>query len=247
LGNAIYAWIAANKLNSNSLIEKFRFHNFTYLGSEYSYEQIQDAISNSDLYHTGEYVIASSLNIIDEAAAFIAKDKIVGWFQGKSEYGCRALGNRSILAKPDSIMMRDRVNILKKRELFRPLAPTVLYEYMGEYFDGSESYLSEFMLGTVNVKDDKKDKIAGVTHVDGTSRIQSLKKEQNPLFYSLIDSFRNLTGIPMVMNTSFNLAGEPIVESPTDAIKSFIAMKLDVLVIGNCLIVNKTSMEEQLK
>lgn len=129
-----------------------------------------------------------------------------------------------------------RVNILKRRELFRPLAPTVLATYASEYFEGADSLLSEYMLGVVSVNEKYRKQIAGITHVDGTARIQTLNREQNSIFYDLIESYRQLTGIPLIMNTSFNLAGEPIVEKPIDAINSFREMGLDALACGNYLI-----------
>jgi carbamoyltransferase len=234
LGNAIYAWVMLNRLSINSLLKKCKFENFVYLGSEFTDEQISLNIEQAAI--PSGYSVAKSENIAREAAELIENNKIIGWFQGKSEYGCRALGNRSILANPGSAETRDRVNALKKRELFRPLAPTVLAEHAGDFFYAADSLLSEYMLGVVKARVGRQEKIAGAVHIDGTSRIQSLKRGQNPLYYELIEQFYNNTGIPMVLNTSFNIAGEPIVETPKDAIKTFLAMGLDALACGGYLI-----------
>jgi carbamoyltransferase len=174
-------------------------------------------------------------NIIIEIAREIAKGKIVGWFQGKSESGNRALGNRSILADPRNPKIKDIINSkIKLREDFRPFAPSVLEEHYNKYFDTNQPspYMSRIMPVT-------SDKIPGVTHVDGTARIQTVSKQQNEKYYSLIKEFGNLTGIPMLLNTSFN-SQEPIVETPEDAIATFNKCGLDILVIGN-YIVRKTN------
>ena len=237
LGNAIYAWISVNGLSNNSILPKSMFCDFKYLGSEFSNTEIQAAISMTNISST--YTVKKTENIAKETAQLLFDGKIVGWFQGKSEYGCRALGARSILSSPCSAEIRDRVNTLKRRELFRPLAPTVLAEYTNEYFNNSDSFLSEYMLGVVDVIKEQQSCIEGVTHVDGTARIQSLTYEQNPLYYALIKEFFDLSGIPLIMNTSFNMAGEPIVETPIDAINAFRNMNLDALVCGNYLIEKK--------
>ena len=169
----------------------------------------------------------------------LKEGKILGWYQGRSEYGARALGNRSIIATPTSITIRDRVNKLKGRELFRPVAPSVLKEYAHDFFENSNSNLDPYMLKVTYVKDIKKELIEGVVHVDGTARIQTVTKEQNPKYHDLIYEFYKLTGIPLIINTSFNAAGDPIVESVTDAINSFLKMNLDGLVCNNVYIERK--------
>ena len=175
-------------------------------------------------------------NIFKIGAEMIADGKIIGFYQGRSEYGARALGNRSILAAPNSIEIRDRVNTLKGRELFRPLAPAVISEKWDLYFDGEKSILDTMMLRVVNVKLDRQKEVCGITHIDGTARVQEVTKKINPNFYQLITEFYKITQIPMVINTSFNKAGEPIVESPKDAVESFLAMNLDGLICGNYLL-----------
>lgn len=242
LGNAIYAWIYVNMLANNSLIPKWSFPNFKYLGSEFSDEQIEEAICFTNLRK--QYVVKKSDNIAKDVACIINSGKIIAWFQGKSEYGCRALGSRSIIASPKSADLRDKINILKGRELFRPLAPSVLAEHASEYFDNTTSLLSEYMLGVVDVIPEKRVEIAGVTHIDGTARIQTLTNSQNPLYYQVIDEYYKLSGIPLITNTSYNMAGEPIVETPIDAINSFREMNLDVLACGNYLIEKKENNNE---
>ena len=152
----------------------------------------------------------------------------MGWFQGKSESGNRALGNRSILADPRNPNIKDVINSkIKKREDFRPFAPSVLYEHYQDYFDTNQPspYMSRIMPVTSG-------EIPGVTHIDGTARIQTVKRSENELYYDLINEFYKLTGIPMVLNTSFNCQ-EPIVETPQDAIETFNKTDLDMLVIND--------------
>lgn len=164
---------------------------------------------------------------LTQLAQAIADGKIVGWFQGKSESGNRALGNRSILADPRNPNIKDIINrTIKQREDFRPFAPSVLEEHYQEYFDTNQP--SPYMSRIMPVKSDQ---IPGVTHVDGTARIQTVNKQQNERFYNLINEFYKITGIPMLLNTSFNCK-EPIVEKPTEAIKTFNNTELDILVIN---------------
>ena len=164
-------------------------------------------------------------------AQAIADGKIVGWFQGKSESGNRALGNRSILADPRNPDIKDIINhTIKMREDFRPFAPAVLEEHYKEYFD--TRLPSPYMSRICKVKSDK---VPGITHVDNTARIQTVNKEFNEKFYNIINEFYKITGIPMLLNTSFNCQ-EPIVETPEQAIKTFNKTALDVLVINDCVV-----------
>jgi carbamoyltransferase len=164
-------------------------------------------------------------------AQAIADGKIVGWFQGKSESGNRALGNRSILADPRNPNIKDIINqTIKMREDFRPFAPAVLEEHYKEYFD--TKLPSPYMSRICKVKSDK---VPGITHVDGTARIQTVNKTDNEKFYKLLLEFWCITGVPMLLNTSFNCR-EPIVETPNQAIKTFQRTALDLLVIGDYII-----------
>lgn len=165
------------------------------------------------------------------AAELVADGKVVGWFQGRAEVGPRALGARSILADPRRAEMRDVVNArVKRREWFRPFAPSVLHEHGAEYFEGYHT--TPFMLLVQPVRPDKRDVVPAITHVDGTARPQSVFADTSPAYHRLISEFNALTGVPMVLNTSFNLRGEPIVHSPADAIADFRASAMDALLLG---------------
>jgi carbamoyltransferase len=177
----------------------------------------------------------------DNTAAFAAKQifdgKIIGWFQGRMEFGQRALGNRSILADPRSLKMKDKVNqAIKYRESFRPFAPAVLEEKQHEYFNIGQGGNASFMEKVYSVKNSKMGTIDAVTHVDGTARIQSVGRDDNEKFYNLIEEFEKLSGIPIVLNTSFNLNGEPIVCTPTNALKTFYSCGLDLLILNDYVI-----------
>lgn len=197
-----------------------------YWGPEYSNEEIESVLRESSI----KYMKLD--NIEKVAARAIADGKIVGWFQGKQELGPRALGNRSILANPSLEGMKDKINLkVKHREAWRPFAPAVLHEYGNEYFENYR--YSPFMLLTFNAKKNKVEYLKEAVHVDNTSRIQSVKKAINPRFYSLIDEFRKMTGIPAIINTSFNDKEEPIVVDPKSAIRTFYSTGLDILAIGD--------------
>ena len=205
----------------------------TYMHAEYTQN---NNIHIPDIYSGKEYNYTSTEQVdITEVAQAIADGKIVAWFQGKSESGNRALGNRSILADPRNPKIKDIINSkIKLREDFRPFAPSVLEEYYKDYFDTNQPspYMSRIMPVT-------SDAIPGVTHVDGTARIQTVTREFNERYYNLINEFYKITGVPMLLNTSFNCQ-EPIVETPEDAIATFNKCGLDILVIGD-YIVRKTN------
>ena len=169
------------------------------------------------------------------AAELLANGKILGWFQGRMEFGPRALGNRSILADPRDPEMNDKVNnAVKFREWWRPFAPSFKKEAAGEYLESATD--SPFMIVTAQVRPEKRSVIPSVTHVDGSARPQTVEKEINPLYWRLINEFGKRTGVPVVMNTSFNLRGEAIVHTPTDAIRTFFSSGMDALVIGSFLV-----------
>jgi len=160
---------------------------------------------------------------------------VIGWFQGRMELGPRALGCRSILASAGSAEMKEIVNArIKFREEFRPFAPSVLEERAQDYFETDDP--DPFMLFTARVRPEKVRQIPAVTHVDGTARIQSVNRRTNPLYWELISEYSKLTGVPVILNTSFNVKGEPIVCTPTDAIRCFYSTGLDYLVMGNFLV-----------
>lgn len=172
-------------------------------------------------------------DLIEQTASALKNGQLVGWFQGAMEFGHRALGNRSILAEPSRVETKDRVNAaVKYREAFRPFAPAVLAERAEELFDIRPDRRVRFMERVFSVRDEWRDRLGAVTHVDGTGRIQTVEKEISPLLYDLIVSYDRLTGIPALLNTSFNLNGEPIVCTPEDALRTFYTCGLDLLVLG---------------
>ncbi len=172
------------------------------------------------------------------AADLIAEGKIVGWFQDRLEFGPRALGARSILADPTRPDMKDLLNkYVKHREEFRPFAPSCLEERAHEYF--TNCYYSPYMLFVYPVEPDKRDKVPAITHVDGTARVQTVSSDINPRYYRLIQAFEKRRGVPMVLNTSFNVMGEPIVNSPADAVRCFYSTGMDALVIGDYVVVKR--------
>lgn len=202
-----------------------------YLGKEYSKGEIEKAFLN----YEGKIQVEECVDVFSKAAASIADGRIVGWFQGRSECGPRALGNRSILADPRNPDMKDHLNAkVKFREAFRPFAPSILWEHQKEYFD--LDIPSPYMLMVSDIHEEKRCLIPSVTHVDGTGRLQTVMKELNPKFYKLIKKFNEITGVPIVLNTSFNIRGEPIVETPDDAIRCFLGTGIDELYINNFFI-----------
>lgn len=199
-----------------------------YLGPEFSDAEVQMALDRAKI------VTRRSADIARECAEAIAQGKIIGWFQGRMEWGPRALGNRSILADPRDLGMKDRLNQIKGREEFRPLSPAVLEEAVGKYFECDEP--SPFMLFARKVRSSEKALIPAVVHVDGTARFQSVSLTRNPLFYRLIEEFYKITGIPMLVNTSLNYQGKPIVCTIEQALECFYNTGLDLLAIGNYLV-----------
>ncbi len=174
-------------------------------------------------------------DVCTEAAMLLSKGQVLGWFQGGSEFGPRALGHRSILADPRSAEIKDHVNArVKHRQGFRPFAPAVLAEHANEYFEGEAE--SPFMLLVRKVRPEKQAAVAGIVHVDGTARVQTVHKDRSPRFHALIEAFYKETGVPMLLNTSFNLRGEPIVEAPMDAVSCFLRCGMDALVIHDWMV-----------
>ena len=176
-----------------------------------------------------------STNICVDTARVLSEGKVVGWFQGRSEFGPRALGNRSILADPRKAEMKDILNNrVKHRQAFRPFAPIVLYERANEIFEGDED--SPYMLLAKPVRPQWRDKIPAVVHVDGTARVQTVRRETNELLYRLLEEFEAITGVPVLVNTSFNVQGEPIIEAPEHAAECFLTTGIDYLVLHDRLI-----------
>lgn len=203
-----------------------------YLGPSYTNRAINELLSISQL----EYQYMQDEELLRKVALLLSEKKIVGWFQGRMEFGPRALGNRSILADPRFSDMKDIINSkIKFREAFRPFAPVVLQEKAADYFDISSP--SPYMLFTFPVS---AAGIPAVTHIDGSARVQTLSQHQNSRLYSLLNEFEQLTGVPVLMNTSLNIRGEPIAMTPEDAINCFLGCGMDALVLENYLITRPT-------
>lgn len=206
--------------------------NHVYLGPEFSGEEIESALMESGIPYR------NSANIERETAEHLAKGRVVGWFQGKMEYGPRALGSRSILADPRSEEMKDIVNNkVKFREPWRPFCPTILKDRASEFL--TKNIAHPFMVLACTIKEESRGKIPAAVHVDGTARVQVLEREVNPRYYDLINEFDRLTGVPVLLNTSFNLKGEPIVCTPQEAINCFLKSGMDVLAIGDFLAIKQ--------
>ncbi|MCQ9617214.1 carbamoyltransferase [Paenalcaligenes niemegkensis] len=210
--------------------------NHAYLGPEYGDDEIGRFLVRSGVKHR------KLSNVAQTAAEWLADEKVIGWFQGPMEFGPRALGARSILASPRLSAMQGRLNELKDREDFRPVAPVVLAERAHEWFDsrGKGQIEAPFMLFVFDVLPSKADLIPAVRHTDGTARVQTVRAGQNPLLHELLSEFEKKTDVPVLVNTSFNTRGEPVVCSPRDALESFWTSPLDALFIGGYL-VEKTS------
>ncbi len=222
-GVALGAALAPYMENGGRLPMKPMRH--AYLGPEFDDEAIENALRTYKLNYTRPSDVAAT------AAQLLSNGKILGWFQGRMEFGPRALGSRSILADPRDPEMNAKVNnAVKFREWWRPFAPSMKKEAASEYLESASD--SPFMILTAQVRPEKRAVIPSVTHVDGSARPQTVEKEINPLYWRLIDEFGKRTGVPVIMNTSFNLRGEAIVHTPTDAIRTFFSSGMDALVIG---------------
>ena len=201
-----------------------------YTGPRFTADEITRILDG----HRLSYTALDDAELVRRAARIVADGNVLGWFQGRMEWGPRALGNRSIIADPRRADMKGILNArIKHRESFRPFAPSILLEAVGEYFD--QTYPDPFMVKVYHVLPPKRGVIPAVTHVDGTGRLQTVDRDANSLYWNLIAEFGNLTGVPVVLNTSFN-ENEPIVCSPQDAIECFLRTRMDALVLGGCLV-----------
>ena len=232
IGCAYYGQLALKKAPRRFVMKH------AYLGAKHSDEKIDKAL--------GELVVRIQTkthrgdDVCRDAAKLLADGKIFGWFQGSSEFGPRALGNRSIIGDPRTADMRDRLNkVVKHRQAFRPFAPIVLAERAPEIFEDYAE--SPFMLLALDVKPEWRERIPAVVHVDGTARLQTVTEDTNPRLYRLLKEFDELTGVPVLVNTSFNVKGEPIVETPQDAINCFLGTGMDCLVLEDRLMTKTRS------
>jgi carbamoyltransferase len=224
IGCAYYGYLALQKKPRSYVL------NNAYFGRAYSDAEIE-AVANKRLVRLVTNSVPSA-NICGETAKVLSEGNVVGWFQGRSEFGPRALGNRSIIADPRKPEMKDILNKrVKHRQAFRPFAPIVLAERAKEIFDGDED--SPFMLIAKRVRPEWRNKIPAVVHVDGTARVQTVRQDQNDSLYRLLKEFDATTGVPVLINTSFNVKGEPIVETPEDAMECFLTTGIDFLALQN--------------
>ena len=259
LGAALALWYIEQ--GNSRVVVKNDSMKGSYLGCEFSQQQIEKELNSLGAnFQTFEYE-----NLIDKTAEFLANEKAIGWFQGRMEFGPRALGGRSILGDPRSDKMQKNLNLkVKYRESFRPFAPSILKEDLSKWFDLDVD--SPYMLLVSDINAEKKiemteqqkklfgidklnikrSEIPAVTHVDYSARIQTVTKNTNESYFDLITKFKEKTGCPVIINTSFNVRGEPIVNTPTDAFNCFMGTQLDYLVIGNCIL-NKKEQDPNLK
>lgn len=227
LGNVLYAWhVLLNKTEPVQIPGAG-----VYLGGEYTKDECLNALK--DYNNVLEY--RTSDDVIDEVAKLLADGSIVGWFQGRSEWGPRALGNRSILADPRKASTKDHINqAVKHREYFRPFAPVVPLEKANNYFHISQPCPNMTMVA--NVTEESFTSIPATVHVDGTARLQTVTEQENPLLHKLLNKFSTYSGVPVLLNTSFNDNNEPIVETPSDAIRTFMNTQIDILVLGDIIV-----------
>ena len=235
VGAALYAYHALLQRPRAFVMEH------AYWGQQFSERHVEEAIQRRGLHAQR---IADPARLVRETAARLVQGQVIGWYQGRCEWGPRALGNRSILADPRRKDMKALVNRkIKFREPFRPFAPSMLDRSVHQFVEyPAHKSLSPatFMLAVAPIRPERRETIPAVTHVDGTGRLQVVERRTNPLYYDLIEAFEGETGVPVVLNTSFNLKGEPIVNSPDDAISTFLRSDMDVLVLGSSVI-NKPS------
>jgi carbamoyltransferase len=229
VGAAYYVWHQILRKPRSFVMEN------AYWGPGYSRDEVRRAIDGNGLAGNGFSVAElPDGELVRRTAQIISEGKILGWFQGRAEWGPRALGNRSIVADPRRPEMKEILNRrIKHREIFRPFAPSILAEETGNYF--AKSHPSPFMTLAYSVRPEMRDKIPAPTHIDGTGRLQTVTRDANPRYHALISAFRDLTGVPVVLNTSFN-DNEPIVCRPEEALDCFLRTQMDALVLGDFLI-----------
>ena len=250
LGAALSVWYLHCNNNRDIPLQRDSMKG-SYLGPEFTDKEIEYELKKNGAVYTK----LLETDLIEKVASAIAEEKAVGWMQGRMEFGPRALGGRSIIADPRSSIMQKQLNLkVKYRESFRPFAPSILREDVKNWFEHDTD--SPYMLLVANVQKDKcismsaeekakfgieklnisRSSIPAITHVDYSARIQTVHLDTNPLYHALISKFKEKTGCPLIVNTSFNVRGEPPVNTPIDAYKCFMATDLDVLVIGNCIL-----------
>lgn len=261
LGAALFVW--HQLLENNRRLRHPDGQSASLLGPSFSEETIQQTLREKGAVFT---TCQSEADLCEQVARLLAEENVVGWFQGRMEFGPRALGSRSILGDPRSEKMQSTMNLkIKFRESFRPFAPIVLQERAADYFEMKETDESPYMLLTVPVRESRRlplpdngetiswreklrhrrSEIPAVTHVDYSARVQTVDSVRNPLLYRLLEAFQRRTGCPVLINTSFNVRGEPIVCSPEDARRCFLMTDMDVLVLGRCLLRKKEQPQQK--
>ncbi len=236
------AMVVAQQVGRASSPAGVRFHmSHAYCGPEFTDDEIKSLLdAKAAEIQRGDFGVehlTDADKLCRKTAIAISRGKIVGWFQGRMEWGPRASGNRSILCDPCRADMKDVLNAkIKRRESFRPFAPSILREAVAEWFETDDDV--PFMMQVFQIRPEKRSRIPAVTHVDGSGRLQTVHRDTNPLYYKLIEHFCRLTGVPMVLNTSFN-ENEPVVCKPEEALDCFLRTKMDVLVLGNHYISRK--------
>ena len=232
IGCAYYGWLEILKQRRSFVMDH------SYVGKPYSEQEAASALQK--FLVRIQVGARRSDNVCRDTAKLLADQRVIGWFQDRSEFGPRALGNRSLLADPRKPEMKDILNSrVKHRQAFRPFAPIVLAERMKDVFEGEED--SPFMLIAKPVRPEWRDKIPAIVHVDGTARVQTVREATNPMLYRLLKEFEALTGVPVLINTSFNIKGEPIVETPEDAVACFLNTGIDNLILHDT-VVSKSAM-----
>jgi carbamoyltransferase len=235
LGAALYSWHVRSGQKRSFAMEH------AYWGPSYSNAQIVSLLGQrqGELADQGcQWERLDPNQLICRAATAIADGLVVGWFQGRMEWGPRALGNRSILCDPRRADIKSMLNSkIKRRESFRPFAPAILREYVTEWFETDDNV--PFMMKAFQIRKERRDSIPAVTHVDGSGRLQTVESHTNALYYRLIHAFYGMTGVPILLNTSFN-ENEPIVCSLNDALQCFLRTRMDMLVLGNCVLVRSS-------
>ena len=235
IGAALMTWY---KIGGEKSKKRIISHNHAYWGPSFTNDYIGNLLKfekdRIEKENCTIEVFSEISQLTKYTAAEIAKGKVIGWFQGKMEWGPRALGNRSIICDPRRSDMKDILNLkIKRRESFRPFAPSILREAVPDWFEQNDDV--PFMMQVYQIIKDKRSEIPAVTHVDGSGRLQTVDKKNNSRYYALINEFKNLTGVPMVLNTSFN-ENEPIVCKPKEALETFLRTKMDILVMGDWMI-----------
>lgn len=234
IGCAYYGWLKILKQRRSFVMDH------SYVGRPYSEQEA--ALALQKFLVRIQVDARRSDDVCRDTARLLADQRVIGWFQDRSEFGPRALGNRSLLADPRKPEMKDILNRrVKHRQAFRPFAPIVLAERMKDVFEGEED--SPFMLIAKPVRPEWRDKIPAIVHVDGTARVQTVREATNPRLYRLLKEFEALTGVPVLINTSFNIKGEPIVETPEDAVACFLSTGIDNLILHDT-VVSKSAMHK---